>query len=67
MPTIRPMIAPRHRLGMNSPQGTLMPKVKIVRVSFMIRARIKSQIALKTPGPAAAISMAEFTSVKFLL
>lgn len=67
MPTIRPTIAPRHKLGMKRPHGTFMPKVKMVMMSFRIRARIRSHMALWTPGPAAAISMAEFTSVKFLL
>lgn len=46
---------------------TFMPKVKMVMINFSIKAMISSQIALYTPGPAAAKSMADFTFVKFLL
>lgn len=46
MPTILPMMAPRQSDGMNNPQGTLMPNVNIVMISFTIIARISSQIAL---------------------
>lgn len=67
MPTIRPAIAPSARLGMNSPHGTLMPKVKMVMTSFSTRASTSSQMAWYTPGPAAAFSIAEFTSVKLRL
>lgn len=52
---------------MNSPQGTLMPKVKMVMTSFSTRASTSSQMAWYTPGPAAAFSIAEFTSVKLRL
>ena len=67
MPTILPAIAPSARLGMKSPQGTLMPKVKMVMTSLSMSARTSSQMARYTPGPAAAFSMAEFTSVKLRL
>lgn len=67
MPTIRPKIAPNVSDGMNRPHGTFIPKVNIVRTRYTTNAKISNQIALYTPGPAAAISMAEFTSVKFRL
>lgn len=46
MPTILPMIAPRHNEGINKPQGTLMPNVKIVMTSLRIIAKINNQMAL---------------------
>lgn len=67
MPTILPMIAPSVSDGMKRPQGTFMPNVNTVNTRYTMKAKIKSQIALYTPGPAAAISIAEFTSVKFRL
>ena len=60
-------MAPRHKLGIKRPQGTFMPKVKTVATNLKTRARDNNRTALYTPGPAAAISMAELTSVKFLL
>lgn len=60
-------MAPRHKDGMKSPQGTFMPKVKMVMTSLRIRARMRSQMAWSTPGPAAAMPMGELTSVKLRL
>lgn len=61
------MMAPSASDGINNPQGTFMPNVKIVITSFIASASVSSQIALYTPGPAAAISIAELTSVKLRL
>lgn len=67
MPTMRPTMAPKQRDGMNSPHGTLIPNVKTVMVSLRISAKMSNHSARWTPGPAAAISIAELTSVKLRL
>ena len=64
MPTIRPTIAPKHKLGINNPHGTFIPNVKIVVISLKINARTRSDTAVNTPGPADEISSAV---VMFLL
>lgn len=40
MPSSRPAIAPIARLGTKRPDGTLIPKVKIVKMSFAMSAII---------------------------
>lgn len=60
-------MAPKHNDGIKSPHGTLIPNVKINKQNLTMNVRMSNQTALYTPGPAAAISIAEFTSVKFLL
>lgn len=40
IPNKRPAIAPIAKLGTNNPEGTLIPKVKIVKSSFAISANI---------------------------
>ena len=45
----------------------MIPNVKMVTMNLKMRASSKSHIAEWTPGPAAAISIAEFTLEKFRL